>query len=566
MSPTLSTSVLPAAPAPGGIPANLPARLRALRDGLLTGLVERDVAVRLALIAALAGEHLLLIGPPGTAKSLVARRLHLAFDQASYFERLLTRFTVPEELFGPLSIKGLEEDRYERLTGAYLPTASIAFLDEIFKANSAILNALLTLLNEREFDNGVNRESTPLIAVIGASNEMPEGEELHALFDRFLLRLHVGPVSKEAFPSLLGLRGEPKPAAIESHRLSMDELKAVQQAAQSVAVPHDVVALLCDLRDWCTAEAIAVSDRRWRKVVKLLQVSALTNGRDKVSIWDCWLLQHCLWSDPETREKVYDWYAARVGASAAMDPSRLTRIVVSWEGRLKQDQDSRSQVRDAQGRPLFKGKDGKATVQDTESFHAKRGRELLYLAPPHSSVQKQGYVWQELRDRTNAGKGFTLAELDEMLVHDKPHHNERFLLWSNRDAYVANSTNWHMEEIDLPPLMEPTRQKDAFVDASLAEIDGIREQVEAYKVKLVEHIAGLEAAIRSHLWVTADFAEPASQSLDGTRREVDTLLTRIDKLRSGFEMLPRDFPAPPHDDGDAVADQPAPKSKEEGRK
>lgn len=566
MSPTLSTSVLPAAAAPGGIPADLPARLRALRDGLLTGLVERDVAVRLALIAALAGEHLLLIGPPGTAKSLVARRLHLAFDQASYFERLLTRFTVPEELFGPLSIKGLEEDRYERLTGAYLPTASIAFLDEIFKANSAILNALLTLLNEREFDNGVNRESTPLIAVIGASNEMPEGEELHALFDRFLLRLHVGPVSKEAFPSLLGLRGEPKPAAIEAHRLSMDELKAVQQAAQSVAVPDDVVALLCDLRDWCTAEAIAVSDRRWRKVVKLLQVSALTNGRDKVSIWDCWLLQHCLWNDPETREKVYDWYAARVGASSAMDPSRLTRIVVSWEGRLKQDQDSRSQVRDAQGRPLFKGKDGKATVQDTESFQAKRGRELLYLAPPHSSVQKQGYVWQELRDRTNAGKGFTLAELDEMLVHDKPHHNERFLLWSNRDAYVANSTNWHMEEIDLPPLMEPTRQKDAFVDASLAEIDGIREQVEAYKVKLVEHIAGLEAAIRSHLWVTADFAEPASQSLDGTRREVDTLLTRIDKLRSGFEMLPRDFPAPPHDDGDAVADQPAPKSKEEGRK
>ncbi len=206
-------------------------RIRAVRDRLTEGLIERDVAVRLALLAALAGEHLLLVGPPGTAKSFIARRLRQAFKDAPYFERLLTRFSVPEELFGPLSIKGLEEDRYERLTASYLPTASVAFLDEIFKANSAILNALLTLLNERKFDNGAGRERTPLVAVVGASNELPEGEELDALFDRFLLRLHVGPVSKDAFPGLLELRGDVEANIPEELGLTKDDLAVVRKEA-----------------------------------------------------------------------------------------------------------------------------------------------------------------------------------------------------------------------------------------------------------------------------------------------------------------------------------------------
>ena len=226
---------------------------------LVTGFVERDLPIRLALIAALAGEHLLLVGPPGTAKSLVARRLHLAFTEAEYFERLLTRFTVPEELFGPLSIKALEEDRYERLTAKYLPTASIAFLDEIFKANSAILNSLLTLLNEREFDNGIRREETPLIAVIGASNELPDSEDLNALYDRFLLRLHVDSVSKEGFPTLVRLRGHAKPTVPDELKLTSADVVAIQNAAEAIEIPGDVIALLCALREWCSAESISAT-------------------------------------------------------------------------------------------------------------------------------------------------------------------------------------------------------------------------------------------------------------------------------------------------------------------
>ncbi len=534
-------------------PPDLVARLKTLRDGLLTGLVERDVPVRLALLATLAGEHLLLVGPPGTAKSLIARRLRRAFFRATYFERLLTRFTVPEELFGPLSIKGLEEDRYERLTEAYLPKASIAFLDEIFKANSAILNALLTLLNEREFDNGARRESTPLIAVVGASNELPEGEELDALFDRFLLRYHVGPVSKSGFPALLGLRGE-SAAEVATHlRLSAEDLMAVQQAASAVAVPDDVVSLLSELRDWCMAEKLPVSDRRWRKVVKLLQTAALTNGRDQVSIWDCWLLQHCLWNEPEQRAKVYDWYEARTGASAAMDPSRLTRIVVSWESRLKQDQNSRSQMRDAAGNLLFRDSTGKPTTDNTHTAQARRGNELLFLAPDGARTEEPNHYRNrgEIRDRTNAGQGFTLAELNPLYVQDRHYGWREFKHWSNRDAYVADMANWHMKDVDLPPHMEPTRQKAAHVEACLAELGAVRQQVETYKEQLLAHIASLDADIRTHLWVTDDFAEPAARSLGETRRQVETLLGRIEKLRRGFEMLPReqDVSAAPEEKG-----------------
>jgi MoxR-like ATPase len=179
--------------------SSLKERLADLLGDLEAGLVERRRQVRLALLAALAGEHTLLIGPPGTAKSELARRLHLAFEEASYFERLLTRFSVPEELFGPLSISALEQDRYERQTAGYLPQASIAFIDEVFKANSAILNALLTLLNERKFDNGAGRQDCPLISVIGATNEVPAGEVAEAFFDRFLVRLPVAPVSVDGY-------------------------------------------------------------------------------------------------------------------------------------------------------------------------------------------------------------------------------------------------------------------------------------------------------------------------------------------------------------------------------
>ncbi|OLQ14223.1 hypothetical protein AK812_SmicGene1709 [Symbiodinium microadriaticum] len=168
------------------------------------GLVERSVEAKLLLLAALSGEHLFLLGSPGTAKSLLARRLSQVCE-GSFFERLLTRFSVPEELFGPLSLQALEEDELRRKTRGYLPEADVAFIDEIFKANSSILNALLMILNERCFDNGDQRVPVPLWCAAAASNELPDTDELDALYDRFLLRRCVSRISKRSVQSFLRL-------------------------------------------------------------------------------------------------------------------------------------------------------------------------------------------------------------------------------------------------------------------------------------------------------------------------------------------------------------------------
>jgi MoxR-like ATPase len=321
----------------------------------------------------------------------------------------------------------------------------------------------------------------------------------------------------------------------------------VQAAAGKVAIPKDVIALLVSWRKWCAEQAIEVSDRRWRKVVKLLQVSALSNGRAEVSVWDAWLLQHCLWEEPGQREAVYGWYADRVGASAAMDPGRLTKVVVSWEGRLKRDQESQGQQRDASGRLLYRTAKGGTTTKSRGAVQAQRDGKPLYVA--QTTWRDSGNSTFNRDEHTNYGKGYTAEELATLHVVDSG-QVVRFREWSKRTGYLASPSSWLSAKGDLPAHTGTTQQKPEYISASLAQVDRVRRDIEAYRAQVVDHIAEMTATIETHLWVTPDFVQPAATTLGATLASVDGLLARLAQVREGIELLPVE----PSEDVESIED------------
>jgi MoxR-like ATPase len=274
--------------------------LRTIRDELQQMFLERTELIDGALVALLAGQHVLVVGPPGTAKSMLADEVCRRLTGARYFQWLLTRFTTPEELFGAVSLKALEQDDYRRLTTHKLPEAHIAFLDEVFKGSSSILNTILTLMNERRFHNGREVTSVPLLTLFAASNELPEDDELLALQDRFLLRFVVDYV-EEDFRFLKLLQARPPAARTTLSLAALDEARAEVAA---LPVPGDVLRTVTDLRRELRQKNVVASDRRYAQAVGVLRAHAYLQGRPAVRDEDVPFLEHALWRDPAERAQV----------------------------------------------------------------------------------------------------------------------------------------------------------------------------------------------------------------------------------------------------------------------
>ncbi len=284
-------------------------RVEQLVDKLGEGIHEREEVIAVALLGALSGQNTFLYGPPGTAKSLISRRISSAFKDAPYFECLMNRFTTPEEVFGPVSLSALKEDKYLRKTSGYLPTAGIGFLDEIWKSSPAILNTLLTLTNERIFRNGDRTEKSPLKALFAASNETPlDGQGLDALYDRFTLRMLVPPMQqRENFENLLNSEPVATEPEIPDHlKIDTDTWDQIVRGLHKIELSRETLTVIALIRQSLSEleEPVYVSDRRWQKAAIVMKASAFLCERKQTNHSDTLLLRHCLWTKEDNREDV----------------------------------------------------------------------------------------------------------------------------------------------------------------------------------------------------------------------------------------------------------------------
>ncbi len=286
-------------------------RIKKIIECLSENLQEREKIIGPTLLATLIDESVFFYGPPGTGKSLIARRMSEVFNNQKYFEYLLHKFSTPDEIFGQVSIGELKKDNYKRLTEGFLPTATFAFLDEIWKSSPAILNTLLTILNERTFKNGSSVEKVPLKVIIAASNEVPaQNQGLEALYDRFLMRIFVLPIiKKQNFEQLIYSKLVKNEINISNEiKINPEEVEKWIDEIEDVEITKETLNIIWILREIFQKKFSElgnyISDRRWKKISYLLKASAYFCDRDKTNLTDLLLLKHCLWTTEDNKTKI----------------------------------------------------------------------------------------------------------------------------------------------------------------------------------------------------------------------------------------------------------------------
>lgn len=307
--------------------------MKELVSNLKAGMIERNDEADIMVVSLVAQEHVLLVGPPGTGKSMLLDGV-MDHIEGEKFSVLFSKFTTPEEVFGPLSLAQLKKDRFVRVSKGMLQEAVGAFGDEIFKASSAILNTLLRILNEREYiEEGVSRKC-PLRTFVGASNEWPQGEELGALYDRFLLRKEVKNISGRKKDQLLF--GSINPISAKS-KIRPEELDKAHTEAMSIGWSEEAKKGMREIVNTLASEGIMPGDRRLRKCTKAVKAKAYLAGRTEVENEDLIILKDCAWVDPSQANKC----SAIVRGVASPGGAKIAEIEIEFSslGELKSMKD-----------------------------------------------------------------------------------------------------------------------------------------------------------------------------------------------------------------------------------
>lgn len=303
-------------------------KFQSMMDEVAGSLLEREQAAYLCVLAVISQENLLFLGEPGVAKSKLIRSMCEHIDGAGYFQYLLTQFTEPNELFGPIDlIKYSDQGVYTRISDGMLTQAHLGFLDETFKANSAILNSLLTLVNERVYMEGGHTVDVPLISLFGASNETPKKEDgLDALYDRFLIKYEVtSVVADQSFESLI--TGDFRSLPVTT-KVTLKDIQRANKEIYTVKISPEAVQAIKTLRTKLDKEGIKPSDRKWVQISKLVRAVAWLGGRTEVDVEDLEVLAHAVW---------FRYTEAKTAAKLVFEVSNpLTVDAIDYEDRARE--------------------------------------------------------------------------------------------------------------------------------------------------------------------------------------------------------------------------------------
>lgn len=463
------------------------ARISALLQKLNEDVFGKQHVIALSLLSAIAGESIFLLGPPGVAKSMVARRLKLAFKDASAFEYLMSRFSTPDEIFGPVSISALkDEDRYERVTDGYLPTATIVFLDEIWKAGPAIQNSLLTVINEKIFRNGKTSVKVPLKGLIAASNELPAaGQGLDALWDRFIVRIMVkGIEDLSDFDMMISSVGEHTPEVESELCISDSEYDEWQKEISDVGIHYSVFEVIHSIKEsieeynsaleneGSVTPPLYVSDRRWKKLIKLMRTSAWLNGQKEIRLSDCLIIQHCIWNEAGQIDMTADMVQSAIRKSAQgymLNIDGLEREI----GILKDELSSEASLRESHDPGL--------QLTDSYYYQVEKVRlsgKLLLFASDYYQLDDTGKLFYLHKDKYKTDC-FILKRYDISMKNKVP-QNKIYNLRKGRRSVFINNYEYPLmctpDALPLPPIEIKTEEDTGVKFRNLEEMIGRVEE------------------------------------------------------------------------------------------
>jgi MoxR-like ATPase len=519
-------------------------KINALLAELNKGIYEKEEVMALALLSSIARESIFLLGPPGVAKSLIARRLKFAYkgkDEGKgpkVFEYLMSRFSTPDEIFGPVSISKLkEEDKYERIAEGYLPSADVVFLDEIWKAGPSIQNAFLTVINEKKFRNGDTEIEVPMKALISASNELPAKDEgLEALWDRFLIRLYVdGIKDTDNFNKMisedLNLYED---TVSEDIKISDREYKEWSKQIDGIKIPDNVFKVIGVIRKKISADnekekvddenddakhPIYISDRRWRKIIRLLRTSAFLNDRQEVDLMDCFLIKDCIWDEDSQRDAVFQYVSDAIeeyGYTVSLDfagmNQELTEFITEINEETKFVKDTRKEVLESVHDGYYEiiGMPANQNLINQSDFNSLT----------NSDVSKYLHYWERNRNQVRQYSSYSLRK-----------GNTEFSIFiNNTEHQLKMVVQGDKRQTTRKPHPSVEKDWDDRVNQYLLQTEEWIEQIESYRNKDMEHL-------RTNVFVKPELANMVESHITKTTKEIEKFKVSIREIQNGYKRL-----------------------------